>query len=192
MGQVGGLAARVVPPVGSANWDLLEVAGKPSAGEPPGIEVPWVGNVPLVRKDVAAIRRRLLEAVPLARCRRYLSQTVDAAAAACPVDDRTESRNFSRVSCTGMVLHRQDLEVDTPDVEEPSKNAGRAGTQDVLAPRSGRIYDPGKGHDSTASGTSCEVPLSEHPLPEDLAAGIADTVGCSGSGSPGRSEDTVR
>lgn len=120
----------MAPLVGSASLGLLEVEGTPSAGEPPGIEVLRVGNVPPGRKDVAAIRRMLLEEDPLARdcycCRRYLSQTVAAAAvaAACPADGRTESRNRQQV-----------LEVDTPDVEESLKHAGRAGTQDVLAPR---------------------------------------------------------
>lgn len=76
--------------------------------------------------QLAAIPDRLLAADLLVRheyyycyccCRRYLSQTVADGAAAFPMDDRTESRNFSLVDCNATVLLLQ-VRVGTPDVEE--------------------------------------------------------------------------
>lgn len=129
MDQVG--APEVVDhggvPVGSASLDLSAVEGRVLVAVVSGIEK-RVGNAQL-----GEILDRLPAVDLLARhdyyycycccCRRCLSQTVvdGAAAVAYPVDDRTESRNFSLVDCTARVRLLQPVPVlvGTPDVEEP-------------------------------------------------------------------------
>lgn len=116
-------------------------------------------------------------------CRRYLSQKVaDGAAAVYPVDDRTESRNFSLVDCIARVLLQPvPVLVGRLDVEGPwsSTDGSTVGSRDVLAPHWDCICVPVKDPDLKAWGTSCEVQLFEHPFPVNSVAGTADTVGYS-------------
>lgn len=106
--QVGTLAMvdHGEAPVGSANSDLSVAEDKISVEVVADIEH-QMGNVQL-----DAFPDRLLVEVQLARhdyyyccycCRRYLSQKVADGAAVFPVDDRTESRNFSLEHCIAKV-----------------------------------------------------------------------------------------